>query len=62
VSAARLHTAKRRDGTLGVTYAGHPLYLYAGDTKPGDVKGQGLHQFGAKWYVLGPSGRKVDDD
>jgi predicted lipoprotein with Yx(FWY)xxD motif len=62
VAAGKLRTVKRRDGKLGVDYAGHPLYLYAGDTKPGDVKGQDLDQFGAKWYVLAPSGRKVDDD
>jgi predicted lipoprotein with Yx(FWY)xxD motif len=62
VSAAQLRTGQRHDGRLGVTYAGHPLYLYAGDTQPGDLKGQGLDQFGAKWYVLAPSGRKVDDD
>jgi predicted lipoprotein with Yx(FWY)xxD motif len=43
-----------------VTYAGHPLYTYAGDTKAGDVKGQDLDQFGAEWYVLAPSGRKID--
>ena len=32
--------------------AGHPLYTYAGDQKPGEVAGQGLDQFGAEWYVL----------
>jgi predicted lipoprotein with Yx(FWY)xxD motif len=33
-----------------------------GDAKPGDTKGQGLDQFGAEWYVLAPSGHKIDDD
>jgi predicted lipoprotein with Yx(FWY)xxD motif len=60
--AARLGTTRRRDGRREVTYAGHPLYLYAGDHKPGDLTGQGLNQFGAKWYVLAPNGRKIDDD
>jgi predicted lipoprotein with Yx(FWY)xxD motif len=59
-AAARLGTARRADGTLGVTYAGHPLYLYAGDAKPGDATGQGVDQFGAEWYVLSPAGAKVD--
>src|SRR3954451_4041599 len=45
-----------------VTYGGHPLYTYAGDSKAGDVKGQALDQFGAEWYVLAPSGHKVDED
>jgi predicted lipoprotein with Yx(FWY)xxD motif len=60
--AAKLATTKRTDGKTEVTYAGHPLYTYAGDAKPGDLKGQGLDQFGAKWYVLAPSGRKIDSD
>ena len=59
---ARLGTTRRSDGRTEITYAGHPLYTYAGDTRAGDVKGQGLDQFGAKWYVLAPSGRKIDDD
>jgi len=59
---ARLGTFKRADGMTAIDYAGHPLYTYAGDTKPGDVNGQDLDQFGAKWYVLAPDGRKVDDD
>src|SRR6476646_1030568 len=45
-------TTKRSDGKKEITYAGHPLYTYAGDQKPGDVAGQGLDQFGAEWYVL----------
>ena len=35
---------------------------YAGDKKAGDTSGQGLDQFGAKWYVLDPAGNKIDDD
>jgi predicted lipoprotein with Yx(FWY)xxD motif len=55
VAAAKLGTTAGG----GVTYAGHPLYTYAGDGKPGDVKGQDLDQFGAEWYVLAPSGRVI---
>jgi predicted lipoprotein with Yx(FWY)xxD motif len=62
LSASRIALIKRSDGTMQVTYGGHPLYTYAGDAGPGDAKGEGLNQFGAKWYVLGPSGRKIDDD
>jgi predicted lipoprotein with Yx(FWY)xxD motif len=60
--AAKLGATKRKDGTTEVTYAGHPLYTYAGDAKPGQVRGQGLDQFGAEWYVLAPSGQKIDSD
>ena len=62
VTRALLGTATRSDGGAQVTYGGHPLYRYAGDNKPGDVTGQGLDQFGAKWYVLGASGNKIDLD
>lgn len=34
-----------------VTYNGHLLYTYAGDSAPGDTKGEGL--FG-KWFVCTP--------
>jgi predicted lipoprotein with Yx(FWY)xxD motif len=61
LNAAKLGSTKRTDGKNEVTYAGHPLYTYAGDAKPGDVQGQGLDQFGAEWYVLAPSGNKIDN-
>jgi predicted lipoprotein with Yx(FWY)xxD motif len=55
-----LGTTKRGDGTMQATYDGHPLYLYEGDAAAGQTNGQGLDQFGAEWYVLAPSGRKVE--
>ena len=57
--ASRLSTTKRRDGKSQVVYAGHPLYYYARE-KAGTAKGQGLDQFGAEWYVLTPSGKKLE--
>ena len=60
-NAADLGTTTRKDGTTEVTYHGHPLYYYVGDSKAGDTTGQGLNQFGAKWYVLAPSGDKIDN-
>ena len=60
ISAARLGSIRRADGRSEATYAGHPLYFYAGDTKPGLVTGQGLDQFGGGWYVLSADGRKID--
>ncbi len=61
VLASRLGTTKRKDGTTEVTYNGHPLYYYAGDAKPGDITGQGLNQFGAKWYLVDRRGKKIDN-
>ena len=62
VKASALGTTKRKDGTSEVTYNGHPLYYYVGDGSPGSTTGQGLDQFGAEWYVLAPSGNKIDHD
>ena len=62
VSAAKLGTTKRDDGTTEVTYNGHPLYYYAGDSAPGQTNGQGIDGFGAEWYVLSGAGNKIDSD
>jgi predicted lipoprotein with Yx(FWY)xxD motif len=59
VAAAKLGTAKRPDGTTGVTYAGHPLYTYAGDGAPGQTAGEGLTDYGAPWYALSAAGKTV---
>jgi predicted lipoprotein with Yx(FWY)xxD motif len=49
-------TIARQDGSMQVTYAGHPLYYYGADSAAGDVNGQGL--FG-KWYVVGADGNAI---
>ncbi|MFJ8671889.1 hypothetical protein [Streptomyces sp. NPDC093589] len=59
VKSSLLGTTTRGDGTRIVTYNGHPLYTYQGDHAAGDVNGQGLNQFGAKWYVLDAAGNKI---
>jgi predicted lipoprotein with Yx(FWY)xxD motif len=59
--AAKIATITANGRKRQVTYNGHPLYFYAGDQKPGDTTGQGLNQFGAEWYVLAPTGNKVDN-
>lgn len=55
-----LGTITRPDGTRQVTYRGHPLYRYVRDKDEGDSYGEALKQFGAEWYVLAPTGKKVD--
>ena len=59
VVAAKLGTAKRADGTTGVTYDGHPLYTYAGDGAPGQTTGEGVTDYGAPWYALSAAGKTV---
>jgi predicted lipoprotein with Yx(FWY)xxD motif len=62
VKASLVGTTKRSDGGTELTYAGHPLYRYAGDAAPGDTNGQGLDQFGGGWDVVAPSGHKIEGD
>lgn len=42
-----------------VTYNGHPVYYFVGDHNPNQTTGQGLFQFGARWYVLSPAGTAI---
>jgi predicted lipoprotein with Yx(FWY)xxD motif len=59
VKASLLGTSKRSDGTLEVTYAGHPLYYFAGDSSAGQTTGQGSGSFGAPWWVVSPAGNAL---
>ena len=52
-------TITRSDGSKQVTYGGHPLYYFAGDSSAGDTRGQGINGFGAKWWVVAPSGAAI---
>jgi predicted lipoprotein with Yx(FWY)xxD motif len=54
-----LSTITRSDGTKQVTYDGHPLYFFSGDSGPGMASGQGNDGFGAKWWLVSPSGSDV---
>jgi predicted lipoprotein with Yx(FWY)xxD motif len=60
VTQSMLATTMRSDGTNQVTYNGHPLYHFAGDSKPGDVTGEGNNSFGAGWDVVSPAGAKIE--
>jgi predicted lipoprotein with Yx(FWY)xxD motif len=60
VNAAMLGTIKRSDHTTQVTYNHHPLYHYSDDAgRPGEIRGQNVNAFGARWYVVSPTGNKV---
>ncbi|TAM84311.1 MAG: hypothetical protein EPN43_12700 [Jatrophihabitans sp.] len=59
VTASALGTTTRSDGSVQVTYDGHPLYYYAGDSGSGETTGQGSNQFGAKWWLVAPSGSAI---
>jgi predicted lipoprotein with Yx(FWY)xxD motif len=53
VDAAKLGTIARPDGGTQVTYGGWPLYLFAGDKKPGQANGQGLDDV---WFAIDTEG------
>jgi hypothetical protein len=57
--ASDLGTITRSDGTKQVTYDGHPLYYFSGDSGPGTASGQGVNGFGAKWWLVAPTGSDV---
>jgi predicted lipoprotein with Yx(FWY)xxD motif len=59
VRTSLLGTTKRQNGTEQVTYNGHPLYRFAGDTAARQTNGQGSTGFGALWYVLSPRGNAL---
>ena len=58
-SAGQLSTITRSDGSKQVAYAGHPLYYYKEDGAAGDTKGQGSDEFGAKWWLVAPTGKAI---
>jgi predicted lipoprotein with Yx(FWY)xxD motif len=60
VSQSLLGTIKRADGTMQLTYNGHPLYYFTADTGSGTAHGQAVKAFGAEWYVVNVSGSKID--
>jgi predicted lipoprotein with Yx(FWY)xxD motif len=59
VKTSLLGTTQRTDGTTQVTYNKWPLYLWVGDSEPGQATGQGLDNLGGLWYVLAPDGHTI---
>ena len=58
VEGKLLGTTRRDDGSMQVTYSGHPLYYYV-DDPPGEVLCHGVEEFGGLWLVVDPSGEAV---
>jgi predicted lipoprotein with Yx(FWY)xxD motif len=52
----KLGTIERSDGNTQVTYNGHPLYTYVGDTAPGQAFGNNLNLNGGPWHQMTVSG------
>jgi predicted lipoprotein with Yx(FWY)xxD motif len=56
-ASSALGTTKRKDGTLQVTYEGHPLYTYGDDKSPGEANGS---EADGTWFALDESGAAVE--
>ncbi len=59
MKSSLLGTTHRTDGTVQVTYNKWPLYLWVGDSQPGQATGQALNNLGGLWYVLSPDGKAI---
>lgn len=59
VRSGLIGTTRRHDGSLQVTYAGHPLYYFTGDKKPGQITCQNVSSFGGLWLVVTAGGTPV---
>ena len=55
LDAGLLGTTNRKNGALQVTYAGHPLYYWSGDTTH-TIMCQHVKLHGGYWYVIDPKG------
>jgi len=54
--AALLGTIKAAHGRRQASYAGFPLYLFAGDASAGQTNGEGLD---GTWFVISPAGALI---
>jgi predicted lipoprotein with Yx(FWY)xxD motif len=52
----KLRTIERTGGGTQVTYDGHPLYTYIGDSAPGQSTGNNINLNGGFWYEMRASG------
>lgn len=59
VTSSLVGNILRSDGLTQVTYKDMPLYHYAQDKSPGDMKGQGMKEMGASWFLVKPDGTKL---
>jgi len=57
--AQLLGSTERSDGSIQVTYRGHPLHYYEGDTQPGEVGCQNVVEFGGLWLIVAPNGEAI---
>lgn len=60
VQSSMLNKIIRSDNTTQSTYNGMPLYYYHDDDRAGEIEGHGKNEFGGKWYLVSPSGSRIE--
>lgn len=60
LQADMVGTLQRPDGTVQLTYNGHPLYRYAVDDGAGSIAGQDLTDQWGEWYLVTPEGTPLE--
>lgn len=55
-------TIDRADGSKQITYNGHPLYHYVGDTRPGSTLGHARDDAWGEWYLVTPQGNALGEE
>jgi predicted lipoprotein with Yx(FWY)xxD motif len=59
VKSSLLSSIKLSNGKRQVTYAGHPLYTYSGDSAGGETGYVGFSSYGGTWYAINAAGKTV---
>jgi len=59
VKGSMLSTIKLSNGSHQVTYSGHPLYTYVGDSSAAETDYVGAQQFGGTWMAVNGAGKTV---
>lgn len=59
IRESKLGTTRRSDGSRQVTYNGHPLYYYVGETQADQVLCQAVEEFGGLWYIVDKRGNAI---
>jgi len=59
VHRSKVGTITLKNGTKQLTYGGHPLYTYVGDSRPGQTFYVNFSQFGGRWPAVNAAGAEV---
>jgi predicted lipoprotein with Yx(FWY)xxD motif len=59
VKSSLIGTITLKGGAKQVTYNGHPLYTYTGDTQPGETSYVNQSQFRGRWLAVNAAGREL---